>query len=105
MALPAGPPSPSLCTVKITARGGNLEPDGANLYTKPRNRPLPRPVGVASSATSAVIITFLETGGRHVLRFSVRSANFPSDAAGDGGEVIDAMEIDAAAEERNGRTE
>ena len=74
--------------------GGNLEPDGANLYTKARNRPLAPPSAAcaterASSATSAVIITFRREEAGDT--FSVRSANFPPPSVRCGA-VIDAME-------------
>ena len=87
---------PSLCTVKVTAAIGSLK---AQIYTlnheiDPSSSSTARAVCGASLATSAVIITFrMEEGDT----FSVRSANFRC------GDVIDAMEIAAAANSARNR--
>ena len=83
---------PSLCTVKVTAAIGSLK---AQIYTLNHEiDPSSSAVRGASLATSAVIITFrMEEGDT----FSVRSANFRC------GDVIDAMEIAAAANSARNR--
>ena len=73
--------------------GGNLEPDGANLYTKARNRPLarPRPPLVPPSELGHICgHHHIPPGGavRHVLG---PVSQFPSSSVRCG-EVIDAME-------------
>ena len=72
--------------------GGNLEPDGANLYTKARNRPLVRPplVPLVSELGHICGHHHIPPGGGGDT-FSVRSANFPPPSDGRG-EVIDVTE-------------